>query len=337
MWEINNFGDSPISDWAMVGAHQIVLNRDDQSPFGFGTKIRKWKGIENRLRNQTDPSRNVLLCGSLHGNYLASFSYLFRKASYNVTSIGLSYNPNFQSANSIITKHSSNNIVIANRSNLKETTQNILKANPTLIEIPQYGFCDSAMLGLNSLWIEIENHFRDKISNMSRNKEFPNQIQLEENKFSFIVYLDIGSGLSFLSALNYFHKKPIILVKGMEIAVQVIGICLGESKKSWLEKYEYHLKMLNLSDSDLPNQSLMEKNIWEADDLPGFGKSNAKINQWITTKYKETDILLDPIYSAKSLIAIENVLQSSKINWQSSYGIYVHQGGFLNFLDLALK
>nr|PJZ92291.1 1-aminocyclopropane-1-carboxylate deaminase [Leptospira ellisii] len=156
--------------------------------------------------------------------------------------------------------------------------------------IPEYGLCRAALEGLDSLWERIP---------ISRYDRF---------------VIDVGSGLTYLSALRFFGNR-----------IPVYGVAIGLSKSklaSWLreKKNALGLEFLRVD----------EDRILKPKPDVGFGAKNMKILEYSKCFYEMTRIPVEPIYSARTLFAIEARIRSGEWGGKT---LYLHQGGLWNFLD----
>lgn len=321
-----------IKRWKNLSQVSIDTIRDDLLPMGFGSKFRRFQGFLSLPKFKT-----IVLRGNLHGNFLGSFTYLFGTNGYNVVSLGecrMSSQNVFQSGNSILVKKFSNQFFLGTRTDLDSIQEKLFKdqfkekfnfkdkfvdqfkendqEQERKIFLPAYGFAYPSTLGYRSLWEKINW------------KEYSH----------FIV--DIGSGLSYLSYLDFLEKRRTEFQEkdiGKEYGIP-IGICLGESKKNWLAKITANLSKLNIS---IPQESILLNNledlIWEPKISKGFSKINQTLIQYIQSVYKKDNLPLDPFYSGKSLYTVEERIDSFP---KGSKILYFHQGGLLNWTDLYL-
>lgn len=265
--------------------------------------------------------RDVILQGELHSNLVASFSLLFRIFGYRVRTISYSRDPKRITLNSQIVKENSQSLEIfqsrsawksalfelkkklaeipeskANRYRMMD--ENSDKNSDSYFEsvalIPEYGFALEASQSLNSLW---------------------KQIPIFE--FDHLV-VDLGSGLTWLSAKNFFRDK-----------ISVSGVSVGLDRKKmipWLKE-----KRVELS---LSGFEIDEESIWTSEDRNGFGSSNASLLEFNHIFYRKHSIPIEPIYSGKSLYSLQKKMERLEV---SGTILYLHQGGLWNFLDYFLS
>ncbi|WP_246813530.1 1-aminocyclopropane-1-carboxylate deaminase [Leptospira gomenensis] len=287
--------------------------------------MRKFLGIHASLRSQS--IRSVLLQGELHSNALAAFAFLFRNFGYRVRSIGYTRDPKRNSANSILTKrHSHSSEQLSSRAEWKQkilrfseetsvvtldskrftdhtfVKDGIVKIGPVSAQefrdpdfsesvlIPEYGLCRAALEGIDSLWEKIQ------ISEFDR------------------IVIDVGSGLTYLSALRFFQKR-----------IPIYGVAIGLPKSkllSWLDEQKKNLGLESLRIAD--------DRILETEGGFGFGGNKIQILEYSKSFYRRTGIPVEPIYSARTLALTEARIQSGEWNGRT---LYIHQGGLLNFLE----
>ncbi|TGM04666.1 1-aminocyclopropane-1-carboxylate deaminase [Leptospira barantonii] len=289
---------------------------------GIGTKSRKFFGIHSELKRRgTD---NVILQGELHGNALAAFAFLFRSFGYQVRSIAYARDKSRTTPNSVLVRENSHSLTtyssrfdwkravqeadalsfrnsnMIQNSNLQEPNlQKDNRKNSNIQEfeysngkiwgiIPEFGFCHSAAFGLDSLWkqIPIENYDR--------------------------LVLDLGSGLTWLSALNFFQNR-----------ILISGISIGLSKKKMIPWLNDKKSILGLETLQIDPDC-----IYEPEDDFGFGSLNPEILEYCKTFEKKHTIQIEPIYSGQTLKTIEALIANG--SWKGRI-LYIHQGGLLNF------
>ncbi|MCC5814991.1 MAG: hypothetical protein JJT78_09560, partial [Leptospira sp.] len=151
---------------------------------------------------------------------------------------------------------------------------------------------------------------------------------LDWTRYTHIV-MDMGTGLGYLSGLDYLRRNP-------KEHIRFMGILLGEKISSWIESLPTLLYKLKLNaHSQILNQ-LSENSsvaIMPPSILPGFGKQNKTLMDYIQNVYQEYNLALEPFYSAKSLYTLDQkILQFPK----DSEILYIHQGGLLNWVDLFI-
>jgi 1-aminocyclopropane-1-carboxylate deaminase len=290
--------DTPIQDWKAIGGFELLIKRDDISHFGFGTKIRKFQIHADDFKK----GQSYLLTGSYHSNLMASFAYLFHKLGANVTCLARTKDLNLMTANSLLVKHFSNKLVI-NSKNIPFELELFLNSHSEPIVFPEYAWESKTELGLQSLWRELE-----KIPNLTH------------------IFLDIGSGLCYISALSYFFKR--------NNKIQIFGVSIGESKSNWLKSWDQNIAQLNWKEKiDIPTKREIISNIWEPSIAPRYAKINSTLKKWIEVKFLETGIPIEPIYSGKTLYTLEENL--TKLRFKGK-GVYIHQGGLLNWIDIFM-
>ncbi|TGM82496.1 hypothetical protein EHR01_04075 [Leptospira mtsangambouensis] len=333
--------------------------RDDLLPFGFGTKWRKTQGILQYL--QKNRIQKVLLWGAIHGNYLASFTTILRKNGFTVDTIAYTRDPHLRSYNErLVRGHSHTLVCYANR---KVTFDDWLAKEKEYqgLSLPEFGIHSGQNLGLRSFWQEIEKKIIQFLDT--------SQPKFQRHKINAILRMEIGSGATFLSAFDFFY--------GTSLLVQ--GVMVGENKETWQKKTEDLQKQLGLKIIPIPTEQILEipkegKNSeahLQFDNnrnktTVSFGKQSKSQKEWIREFYRNTNILLEPIYSGmtvKPLLRELNEMQittmskplptpseslpnppsslSSGTNPISSIQpvpiFYLHQGGQIQHLDLILE
>ena len=138
--------------------------------------------------------------------------------------------------------------------------------------------------------------------------------EIENEDFDTLL-LDIGSGLTFLSLYDYYAQG--------KLPYAVAGVAIGSEK----EKLEN--EMLSLAEKfglKLHNYKFFSPTI-----DPGYGKHSVKLDVWVKEKFQEWKIPLEPLYSAKTIFT---AMELAKTGILQGRILYIHQGGYLNFMDL---
>ncbi len=331
----------------------LYFIRDDLLPLGFGTKWRKTEGILQYL--QKNQIQRVLLWGAIHGNFLASFTTILRTNGYTVDTIAYTKDPHLRSYNERLVRGHSHTISChANRKEAHAVWLDKKKKYPGL-SLPEFGIHPGQNLGLRSFWQKLETKIFQSLDQKDPNLPI-------NQKIKAILRMEIGSGATFLSALDYFNETPIL----------VQGVMVGEKKETWISQRENLQKLLGLRTIPVPKEQILEipkdgknsKAHLQFDNnrnktAVSFGKQTKSQKEWIREFYRNTNILLEPIYSGmtvKPLLRELNEMQitsrfkslqnpasplSSGKNPISSIQptpiFYLHQGGQIQHLDLILE
>ncbi|UOG40279.1 1-aminocyclopropane-1-carboxylate deaminase [Leptospira noguchii] len=160
----------------------------------------------------------------------------------------------------------------------------------TSVLIPEYGMCLEAAAGLDFVWKQIPIFEYDRL------------------------VVDLGSGLTFLSAKKYFGNS-----------IPIYGISTGLPKKKMLNWLEQKRDLLGFSEVGIEVEKILE-----IFNLGGYGYKNSIILEYCNFFYKKYKIPVEPIYSGRSLYTIQSLIQSGR--WKGRT-LYLHQGGLWNFLD----
>jgi len=282
-------------------AHKKVqIIREEKLCFGMGTKIRKAFGLLDFL--EKEQIKKVRLVGALPGNFLSAYSFLLSLAGLEIEVYAYNRNSNLRTANGVLTRNFGTQVFVFPTK--KECFDSFLSKTDTedsdVFSVPEYGFHISALPKLNEIW-----------ENITKQSPRP-----------FLLFLEIGSGLSFLSAISFFKNT----------SVKVVGILIGETKDRFQKNLPAYLKSLHLKETDLGDYLLLEPK-----QNPKFGKTG-NTGEKIKEVYRKTGILLEPVYSYKSwncmedLANLQNDFFPSETDRNSDW-IYLHQGGLLNHLD----
>ncbi|TGN18566.1 hypothetical protein [Leptospira idonii] len=276
--------------------------RDDLSPFGFGTKLRKLEGIISYLKE--NKIQTVKLFGSVHGNFLSCFSFALRSLGFQIHTTAYTRDRKLKTANRILTERSSHKIrIFSNRKEALFDWETSSQTKEGEFFLPEFGFHFSAVSGLDRLW----------------------QYLWEKEKAPFVLWLDVGSGLSFLSAANYFSDKP----------VKLMGVMIGETEKTWMASLEEKWKLLRMEAPPIKFQ------LFSPPKGKSFATTSSFWNKKIQSIFEEQKLLLEPVYSAKTWKTMEDFWENRKIKnsdpqlFEQKW-IYLHQGGLLSHLDLIL-
>lgn len=326
---------------------RIWIKRDDLSPLGFGSKYRRMEGFFSTLK----AARKIFLSGSLHGNFLAGFLW---NCKMNFSQVGntlaptrrtpeiyvlaRSHNPQFQNCNSRITISLSDHIQIVSPKNWELIQSDYLgqmgyDPNRDYV-VPDYGFSPLGELGYRVLWEEILQATKQMETQKQTNHHISTRAPLRNGNPGLdpgqtrTLVLDIGSGLSFLSAIRYFY--PLIL-QGQRWDLR--AVCLGEKKSTWLERIVPLWESLGWDRLDLPPMEWVQERIWDSAISPRFGSINTRLKKFIYGTYQSTLLPLEPIYSGKTLYTLcRNIPQEKCREW-----IYLHQGGILPWYRLYVS
>lgn len=266
----------------------LFIKRDDKTFCGFGTKIRKFNGILDYLNENN--IHDVMLYGNPHSNFTATFTILLHLNKKKVYAVHYTKDRHLQTVNSKLSKRFADSVY---DSRTRENREFYLKEFryhfPYGFIIPEYGIHSRSLEGLNSLWKEID----------------------REGGFDYI-FLDIGSGLTFVSACEYFKNRH----------TRIIGVSIGRPKDKMRDEL-----------ITLASHLLLDVKIFNSVEIlapltsPGYATTNSTLNRWIKEIWESKNIPLEPIYSGKTLFTIIHYLKKEKIKGR---GIYIHQGGLLN-------
>lgn len=334
--------------------------RDDLLPFGFGTKWRKVLGIVEYLRkNQIE---KVLLWGAIHGNYLASFTTILRFFGFNMETITYTKNPKLKTYNERLVKfHSHKMHCYANR---KEAEQSFSERTKTFegLCLQEFGIHPAQTTGLLPFWQQLESEIHEILNGTNAGLNGDEKYSHSNNNHAKMatLVLEIGSGASFLSAYDYFLDSSIL----------VLGVMVGEKKATWIPKIESLQKklglkiqpisqemILNLIEKTPPNEHISRishsHRIPTSNNATRFAKTRSEDKKSIQEFYASTNIILEPIYSAKSILQLfakqnitgiyptdlqlQNINENIPILNENLPVFYLHQGGHVQHLDLILE
>ncbi|TGK14163.1 1-aminocyclopropane-1-carboxylate deaminase [Leptospira fletcheri] len=302
-----------------VGGSEIFVKREDRIFFSQGTKIRKLKGIYESLKSISDSESRfrAVLRGNLHSNAILSGVLFFHWMGISVKVEAYSRNPELESPASILARRFSEISLYSSRREWEEQTAKIpafdfsggpigrsggekfgkeILSGSSEVRLPEYLFCSPAFHGLSSLWEEID-----------------------PRDFDWLV-LDVGSGLTWLSALRWNQ-------------IPVLGISLGLSfprMKDWILR---NTENIGFPDSDLRWSSLFDPRSQFGEKSFAFrsGKKWKSLAEKFSTR---TGIFIEPVYAAKSLFVIEELVKAKELKGRI---LYVYQGGILQSLSLLGK
>jgi 1-aminocyclopropane-1-carboxylate deaminase len=272
---------------------KLTLLNDWNTPFTLGTKLRKAEGFYFQLLKSN--KKAVQIAGDPNSNFMAAFTLYFYSKGIPVLSIHSSRS-GYKGGNKILSErfaYKKINLQTISQEFyfkphsffLKSPYNHINFEESDILVIPRWGVSHLVSQSLNTLW----NHIFKKY-NIN------------------ILYVDVGSGLTYLSLLNYT----------LGLKIRVVGICIGLPQKKmvrYLEEMEYR-EFGKISSYDLIDPL----------ELGRFGKKNSTIYDFMG-EMREKNIILEPIYSAKSVYMIlhDTVLQDGVEGL-----FYLHQGGLLS-------
>lgn len=288
--------NTPIHLFENIGSFQLFIKREDRSFASFGTKIRKFQGLLNFLRENY--FKNVIISGSPHSNFVSAFTYLLHSMKFSVYSILTTRDKKLETGRSILSRRFSNEIVHldSGTDTFAEMNRILDKSSGTFL-VPEFGLHESCFEGLESLWAEIESA----------------RIHYD------YVFLDLGSGLTFLSGLRFFPSPERTFV----------GISIGTSEEKMNSEIISLSQKLEFEFPADSNYRILPPSI-----VPKFGKSSEKLNQWIRTIWLRKNIPLEPVYSGKSLYTICQYISQKRLKGK---GLYIHQGGLLGHTGAFLE
>ena len=274
---------------------KLTILNDWNTPFTLGTKLRKAEGFYYQLLKTN--KKAIQIAGDPNSNFVAAFTLYFYSKGIPVLSIHSSRS-GYKSGNRILSERFADKKInvqnILQESYLKphssflHTSSNQINFEESdILVIPRWGASHLASNSLDNLWYHIFKKYKINI-----------------------LYVDVGSGLTYLSLLNYTY--------GLNISV--IGVCIG------LPKYKMVGYLEEMESKEFGRIS--SYNLIDPLELGRFGKKKSFISEFIDQMRGE-NIYLEPIYSGKSVYTIlhERILQENK------EGVfYLHQGGLLSKL-----
>lgn len=300
-----------------MGGSEIFVKREDRIFFSQGTKIRKLKGIYEFLKSISDSRSRfrAVLRGNLHSNAILSGVLFFHWMGIPVKVEAYSRNPKLESPASILARRFSEIFLFSGRREWEERTARIpdfdfsaesvrlftrensdteISSGFRDIRLPEYLFCYPSFQGLSSLWDEID-----------------------PREYDWLV-LDVGSGLTWLSALRW-NRIP------------VLGISLGLTfprMKDWILR---NAEKIGFPEADLRWSSLFDPRSQFEEKSFAFrsGKKWKSVAEEFSTR---TGIFIEPIYAAKSLFVLEELVKAGKLKGRI---LYVYQGGILQSLSIG--
>ena len=279
---------SPIELYLQNENFFLYIKREDKNFASFGLKLKKWKGLNDFLTK--NKIQTVLIYGNPHSNFLATYTYLLKLAKKIIYSIHYTKDPNLITANSILSKRFSD-VVIQSKSkqNREFYINEFKKKNPEGFIIPEFGIHESSLSSLKDYWKRLE---------------------LE---FSFdLLFLDIGTGFSILSAIDSLPNK------------KIIGISIGNQYDKIKNDLLQYSNQLFLDKKNIDKIEVLKVNC-----SPAFSSTNQELDDFIKWNWQEKNLPLEPVYSAKTIYTILDYLKKKKLEGRA---LYVHQGGLLNHL-----
>lgn len=287
--------DSSIQKYFAINSFDLYIKREDRTIASFGTKLRKLSGLIGFLKKSN--IKTVIVYGNPHSNYMACFVYVLNQEGFGVISFFRTKDISLKTMNSNLCENFSSKIFYYSSWNDFQMQFNEIKTSlNNYYLVPEYAIHESSFQGLSSLWEEIDK---------------------SKSSFSHI-FLDVGSGLTFLSALEFFSQKD----------VEIIGVAIGNKKENLEIDLDNISKKLSKKSIDSYSFQLLKPCI-----TPRFGKTSRTLNNFIKDIWKEKELPLEPIYSGKSLYTILEYIKEKSLTGR---GLYIHQGGLLNFLKLFL-
>ncbi len=274
----------------------ITILFDGNSPFTFGTKLRKAEGIYHYIKE--NGYSGIQLVGDPNSNYLSAFTLYFYSKKIPTYNIHISRS-GYKSGNRILTERFSTKFLEFSKYKEEFFSSvhpqfNSFQSNfyrPTFQKLEEKGIFPVPRWGISQFSIKNIQNVMEKILNLYKINT---------------IYIDIGSGLTYLSFLNYENLGK----------VKVVGVCIGLPMKKmipYLKDLEFRLF------NKVSTYSLLD--LQEGDK---FGKKRTEDLEFIK-RLREKKIYLDPIYSAKSFLRI--LLEEKEKGREGVF--YFHQGGLL--------
>lgn len=284
----------PIPLFVEKNKKRITILNDWNTSFSFGSKLRKAEGFYHHFLKTNHKA--IQIAGDPNSNFVAAFTMYFYTKKIPVLSLHSSRSV-YPNGNRILAERFSSQIVnstVYTEEYFQNPHPYFLKSfenegrysNSDIFVVPRWGASRVGAEGLNPLWMHIDTTYNVKI-----------------------LYLDVGSGTTYLSALHYFRKK----------SIKVIGICIGLpllKMKVYLEKLEFR-EYGRTSSYQLLQPVTGGK----------FGKRNRDILGFIEYM-KEKECYLEPIYSG---ISLHEILEGDTCTHGDGV-FYLHQGGLLPHL-----
>lgn len=285
---------TPIDFFKEINGFQLYIKREDKTFSGFGTKIRKFDGLYKYLIE--NKIKKILIYGNPHSNYLATFIPLLSLNRFQIHCLFYTNDSNKVTPNSILSTRFAQKYESVAKNETQAYIDQFLHKNPDYFLLPQFAFHPSALSGLDTLWTEIAE---------------------SQIRFDYI-FLDIGSGLTSISYIK--HR--------LNLKSKLIGVSIGLKLEKMKEDLSNRIQNIGLEEPIDWIEMLAPKI------SPSYGSVNLALKNYILSVYKEKNLFLEPIYSAKSIYTIENFVQENNI---LGTGLYVHQGGQLNHIGIISK
>jgi len=275
---------------------QVTILFDGNSSFTLGTKLRKAEGIYQFI--QESDYTSIQLAGDPNSNFLGAFTLYFYTKKIPIYTIHISRS-GYMSGNRILSQRFSTkyiNFTSYKEEFFSEVHPEFLFFNNTPLEISQ------------------KRQDRCKIFCVPRwgiSKYSIENIQSMINKIFYIynintIYIDIGSGFTYLSFLNNKNLGN----------VKVVGVCIGLPKAKmigYLQELEFQL-FGRISDYELIEPLHKDKfGLIRKDDLE------------LIDRVRDKNIYLEPIYSVKTF---RRILEENE-NKNKEGIFYFHQGALL--------
>ena len=274
---------------------KLTILNDWNTPFTLGTKLRKAEGFYLEFLKLN--KKAIQITGDPNSNFIAAFTLYFYSKGIPVLSIHSSRS-GYISGNRILSERFAHKKINV-RSIPKESyfrphsfflhtpSNQINFEESDILVIPRWGASHFASQSLNTLW----NHIFKKY-----------QINT--------LYVDVGSGLTYLSLLNYTF--------GLNLCV--VGVCIG------LPKHKMVGYLQEMESREFGRIS--SYNLIDPVGLGKFGKKKSFMFEFIQRMRCE-NIYLEPIYSGNSVYTI---LQETMLQGRGEGVFYLHQGGLLSKL-----
>lgn len=264
----------------------LYVLRDDQlNPPFSGSKHRKYKGLFQEILNNKFSS--VIIPASLASNHLlCSVSLCMQNFIKPLVFSKKPYGPLRPNAQAVLEMLKEDELFYHD-DYLNEAKKHA-RAQPLSYLMPLGGFCQSAAVSALSLGYEIF--------------EFHKQQPLDE------VILDAGTGLQASSCL--------LALEEMGYKGRAHVICMGE-----LNFYEILKQVSTWTHKQMPS---FEINVLRSSIAKSYGTSNQTLQSFKQDFFKNTGIILDTVYNAKSFYTLLEMREKRQVQGTC---LIVHSGG----------
>lgn len=285
----------------------VLLKRDDELGCGVsGTKFRKYQSLIPYILGKN--VKNVAVIGSAHSNNVLSLSqmliekgvtpHLFLKGANGSDTTG-----NFLLTRLLVAPTQIHFVSDKDWPDVEVIATEMMQKQEHGFVVGEGACQKQAFAGALTLALDLV--LRDQLQDIAH------------------VFVDAGTGLSAIAL--------ILGLAYLESRVSVHVALLADSRQVFLEKLAWYHSYFATEIKEVPDLGAIKKNIFlhQPRVAKSFGATNATVFQKIRHVAQTQGILLDPLYSVKLWMVMENVIAEQALAGQC---LMIHSGGALSLM-----